>query len=153
MTARSIPALAGWVAAAFLAAAIGSIPSTNVYQSLDLPTWAPSSSVFAPVWTALYIMMGVAAWLVWSERHHADIGSAIGLFVAQLVLNALWTWIFFGFGAFGLAAIEIAILWIVLQITAVQFWRVKPAAGALLIPYLAWVTYASALTVAIWRAN
>jgi tryptophan-rich sensory protein len=153
MTARSIPALAAWVAAAFLAAAIGSIPSTDLYQSLDLPSWAPPSSVFGPVWTALYLMMGIAAWLVWGERYRAQISLAIGLFVAQLVLNALWTWIFFGFGEFRLAVFEIVLLWLVLQATAVQFWRVRPAAGALLLPYLAWVTYATALTVAISRTN
>lgn len=153
MTARSIPALAGWIAAAFLAAAIGSIPSTDAYAVLNLPSWAPPSWLFGPVWTVLYVAMGVAAWLVWSERHHADVRTAIGLFVAQLALNALWTWIFFGFGLYGLAALEIGVLWVVLLATLINFWRIRPLAGALLVPYLAWVTYAAALTVAIWRAN
>lgn len=153
MTARSIPALAWWIAAAFLAAAIGSIPSTDAYAVLRLPSWAPPSSVFGPVWTVLYIAMGVAAWLVWGERYRSDVRPAITLFLAQLALNALWTWVFFGFGLYALAALEIAVLWIVLQATAIQFWRIRPAAGALLIPYLAWVTYATALNIAIWRAN
>ncbi|HSJ65295.1 MAG TPA: TspO/MBR family protein [Gemmatimonadaceae bacterium] len=153
MTARSIPALIGWVAAVFLTAAIASIPSTAAYLALDLPPWAPPSSVFGPVWTVLYVLMGIAAWLVWGERHHAPVGTALGLFIAQLVLNALWTWIFFGYGAFGLAAIEIVVLWVVLLATTIQFWRIRPAAGALLVPYLVWVAYAGALTMAIWASN
>ena len=96
--------------------------------------------------------MGVAAWLVWGERHHTEVGPALGLFGAQLALNALWTWVFFGFEQYGLAAAEIAVLWVVLLATIIQFWRIRPAAGALLLPYLAWITYATALTVAIWRA-
>ena len=148
--------LLGWLAVSFAAAALGGFASANAgdfYQQLTRPAWAPPSWLFAPAWTLLYLLMGVAAWLVWRERGFRQARAALSLFLIQLAVNALWTWLFFvwhlGAPAFG----EILILWALIFCTVVAFWRVRPIAGALLIPYLAWVTFASALTYAVWQYN
>jgi tryptophan-rich sensory protein len=107
------------------------------------PSW-----LFAPAWTLLYVLMGVAAWLVWLERGFRQARSTLSLFLIQLAVNALWTWLLFVWHLGALAFGEILIL-----CTVVAFWRVRPMAGALLIPYLAWVTFASALTYAVWQHN
>jgi tryptophan-rich sensory protein len=155
-------ALAGWLALAFAAGAVGAVASRDsreFYSALDLPSWAPPGSVFGPVWSALYLLMGVAAWLVWRERPGAgsDAGAArrrgLRLFVAQLVLNALWTWLFFGWRLGGWAFAEIVVLWVLIALTMREFGRVRALAAWLLAPYLAWVTFAAALTWSVWRAN
>lgn len=131
--------LAGWLLLSFAAAALGGIASANAgsfYQQLSRPEWAPPSSVFGPVWTVLYLLMGVAAWLVWRQRGFSDAGGALGLFVAQLLANALWTWLFFAWRQGALAFGEILLLWALVLATLVAFWRVRPLAGALLVPYL-----------------
>ena len=117
------------------------------------PEWAPPSSVFGPVWTVLYALMGIAAWLVWRERHTPGSRRALLLFGAQLVLNTLWSWLFFAWHQGGLAFLDIVVLWLLIVLTIVAFWRIRPLAGALLLPYLAWVTYAAALNLAVWRLN
>ncbi len=117
------------------------------------PEWAPPSSVFGPVWTVLYALMGIAAWLVWRERHTPGSRRALLLFGAQLVLNTLWSWLFFAWHQGGLAFLDIVVLWLLIVLTIVDFWRIRPLAGALLLPYLAWVTYAAALNLAVWRLN
>lgn len=139
-----------------VAATIGSVASiraADFYATLAKPSWAPAPGVFGPVWTALYILMAVAAWLVWRR---AGLPAAIGplaLYLVQLALNALWTWLFFRWRSGALAFAEILLLGIVLLVTLVRFWRVRPLAGALLLPYLAWVTFAAALTLSVWRRN
>jgi tryptophan-rich sensory protein len=105
------------------------------------------------VWTALYIMIGIAAWLVWRERGFAGARAALVLFAVQLAANALWTWLFFAWREGGLAFAEILLLWALIAITIVLFWRVRALAGALMLPYLLWVSFASALTYAIWQRN
>ncbi|HEU4763175.1 MAG TPA: TspO/MBR family protein [Gemmatimonadales bacterium] len=152
---RSSLSLIGWLGLSLAAGAIGAAASKPGawYAALSKPPWTPPSWLFAPVWTLLYIAMGVAAWLVWRERGAAPVGVAIGLFLAQLALNALWSWLFFAWHRLDLAAVEIVVLWVAIAATIVAFWRVRPAAGALLLPYLAWVSFATALTVAIWRRN
>jgi tryptophan-rich sensory protein len=154
--------LAGWIALAFLAALPGVLVTTAAaYQGLAQPTWAPPSWVFGPVWTVLYALMGAAAWLVWKAPLGAvqDAGGfagvrvALGLFLVQLGLNALWTPLFFGAGLRGWAFVDICALWAALVATVVAFFRRRPAAGALLVPYLLWVTFAAALNFAIWRMN
>ncbi|NLD56212.1 MAG: tryptophan-rich sensory protein [Burkholderiaceae bacterium] len=117
------------------------------------PEWAPPSSVFGPVWTVLYALMGIAAWLVWRERHTPGSRRALLLFGAQLVLNTLWSWLIFAWHQGGLAFLDIVVLWLLIVLTIVDFWRIRPLAGALLLPYLAWVTYAAALNLAVWRLN
>jgi translocator protein len=137
-----------------LAAGLGAAASVNAagfYGGLDKPVWAPPAGVFGPVWTVLYACMAVAAWLVWRSA-----GPAVGplaLYAIQLVLNALWTWVFFRWRTGGWALAEITVLWIVVLATLVSFWRVRPLAGMLLVPYLAWVSFAMALTAAVWRRN
>jgi len=97
--------------------------------------------------------MALAAWLVWRERGFRGAPVALGLFVAQLALNALWSWLFFAWHLGALSFVEIVVLWGLILATTVAFWRVRPVAGALMLPYLAWVTFAAALNFAIWQLN
>lgn len=149
-------ALAGWLALVFVAALIGSrasIGAPGFYESLARPEWAPSPSVFRPVWTVLYTLMGIAAWLVWRERGWAGARGALALFVVQLVFNVLWSWLFFAWHRGGLAFADIIVLLALIVATLVAFWRVKPLAGMLLLPYLAWVAFAAALNYSVWQLN
>lgn len=153
---RSALGLLGWLGACYATSAVGAVASIRAqgfYRELVRPEWAPPPWVFGPVWTALYALMAVAAWLVWRERGWAGARVPLALFVAQLAVNALWTWLFFAWRLGALATAEIALLWVLLLVTLVRFWRVRPLAGALLVPYLAWVTFATALSFAIWRLN
>jgi tryptophan-rich sensory protein len=140
----------------FAAAAIGGLASARAgafYQQLSRPEWAPAASVFAPVWSVLYVLMGVAAWLVWRERGFARARTALGLFLIQLLANALWTWLFFAWRLGALAVAEILVLWVLIVATVVAFWRVRRLAALLLLPYLGWVSFAAALTWSIWQRN
>lgn len=148
--------LLGWIALSFAAAAIGGFASVSAggfYQQLDRPLWAPPAWLFGPVWTVLYLLMGVAAWLVWRARGFAGARTALTLFLVQLVANALWTWLFFAWREGALAFAEIVVLWALILGTVIAFWRVRPLAGALLLPYLAWVSFASALNYSLWQRN
>lgn len=153
---RQVLGLAGWLLGSFVAAALGAAASAGAagfYQQLTRPSWAPPAWLFGPVWTVLYVMMAVAAWLVWRERGFARARSALALFIAQLVANALWSWLFFAWRLGALALGEIVLLWLLIAATIAAFWRVRPLAGALLVPYLAWVTFAAALNFSLWRLN
>jgi translocator protein len=146
-------ALAAFVAAAALAAAIGGLGvsgTTEEYRSLRQPAWAPPSWLFGPVWTVLYATIALAGWLVWRR---VGFTAALWVWTAQLVLNAIWTPLFFGAGQYGLAFADIVLLWAGVVATIVLFWRIRRAAALLLLPYLAWVTYAGALNLAIWLLN
>jgi tryptophan-rich sensory protein len=148
--------LVGWVALTFVAAAAGALASARAgtfYGQLERPAWAPPSWLFSPVWTALYLLMAVAAWLVWRERGFRGARTALLLYIAQLVANALWTWLFFAWRQGGAAFGEILLLWVLILATTISFWRIRRPAAALLLPYLAWVTFAAALTLAAWRMN
>ena len=127
------------------------------YATIEKPSWTPPNWLFGPVWSALYLSMAIAAWLVWRERGAAESSTssslALVLFAVQLGLNGLWSLIFFRMHRAGLAAVEIILLWGVILATAVSFWRVVPLAGYLMIPYLLWVAYACALNLTIWRIN
>ena len=123
------------------------------FDALRKPPGTPPPAVFGPAWTVLYLLMGVAAWLVWREGLTRKTALALGLFAAQLALNFAWSLIFFGQQRIGVALIEIAVLWLLILATIVAFWRVRPAAGALLLPYLAWVSFAAYLNAGIWRLN
>lgn len=148
--------LAGWLIASFIAAAIGataSIQAGQFYAELVRPDWAPPPSIFGPVWTVLYVLMGIAAWLVWRVGGFRAAGFALTLFLVQLALNSLWTWLFFGWHRGVLAFADILLLWTLLVATLIAFWRIRPLAGALLVPYLFWVTFASALNYSVWQLN
>ena len=123
------------------------------YAGLQKPSWNPPNWIFGPVWTALYTTMAIAAWLVWKRGGFASQRVALSLFLAQLLLNALWSPLFFGLRQPALAFADIVLLWLALLGTVAAFWKARPIAGALLVPYLAWVTFASALNFAIWRIN
>ena len=148
--------LLGWLLLAFSAAAVGGFASASAgefYRELVRPSWAPPGWLFGPVWTVLYVLMGVSAWLVWRARGFVQARSALVLFIAQLAANALWTWLFFVWRQGALAFAEILLLWVLILATAVLFGRVSKLAAALLLPYLAWVSFASVLTFATWRLN
>jgi len=122
------------------------------YPGLSKPSWTPPSGVFAPVWTTLYVTMGVALWLAWRARPESA-GACSALFAVQLVLNLAWSVVFFGLRQPGWAVAEIVVLWCAIAATAWRLWLCTPIAGLLMVPYLAWVTFATALTAAIWRMN
>lgn len=123
------------------------------YATLRKPSWNPPAWVFGPVWTALYTMMAVAAWLVWRRGGWAAQRRPLALFLVQLALNAGWTPLFFGLKSPGLALAEIGLLWLAIVGTLIAFARVSRAAAWLLAPYLAWVSFAAALNFALWRLN
>lgn len=155
-TAGKILGLFGWLVLAFATAAIGataSVTAGSFYAELARPSWAPPAWLFGPVWTLLYAMMGVAAWLVWLRSGLSGGRKAFVLFIVQLIANALWSWLFFAWRLGGVAFAEILILWCLIAATIVAFWHIRKAAAALLFPYLAWVTFASVLNFAIWRMN
>jgi tryptophan-rich sensory protein len=123
------------------------------YPALVKPAWTPPDWVFGPVWSALYVLMAVAAWLVWRERTRHSAGPALALYAGQLVVNVAWSWLFFGLRSPGAGLVGIGVLWIAILATVVAFWRPRRLAAWLLMPYLVWVTYAAALNWALWRLN
>jgi tryptophan-rich sensory protein len=137
--------------------ALGSLATTRSigdwYATLRKPPWNPPNWIFAPVWTALYASMAVAAWMVWLRAGPRAAWGALGLFVVQLVLNLGWSWLFFGLRNPGAAVLEIALLWVSILVTLLAFRRISPAAGWLMVPYLGWVSFAAALNFTIWRLN
>ena len=123
------------------------------YATLSKPSWNPPSWVFGPVWTTLYVLMAVAAWMIWMRAEQPGAGRALGWFGIQLVLNALWSFVFFGMERPGAAFVEIVALWLAIILTIAAFRAISPIAAALLLPYLAWVTFASVLNATLWRLN
>jgi tryptophan-rich sensory protein len=159
---RSLPSsrqwlgLAGWLALAFATAAVGAVASVSAktfYAELVRPAWAPPGWLFGPVWTALYAFMGVSAWVVGRGRGCAAPPTALTLFIVQLAVNALWSWLFFAWRLGGPAFAEVLLLWCLIVATVIAFRRISALAAVLLLPYLAWVTFATALTFAVWRLN
>jgi tryptophan-rich sensory protein len=141
----------------FAAAGIGSLVTTpqipGWYADLAKPAWKPPNWIFGPVWSCLYLMMAVAAWLVWQQRGFAGAKLPLTLFAIQLALNSLWSVLFFGLQNPGRAVAEIVLLWMAILATLIAFWKRSKSAGGLLVPYLAWVSFAAALNVAIWQMN
>jgi benzodiazapine receptor len=140
----------------YTTASIGAIASATAgefYQSLVRPDWAPPGWLFGPVWTLLYTMIGVATWLIWRKSGIIGATRAHLLNGAQLVANALWSWLFFQWNLGALAFIEILGLWILIALTIRHFWKINRIAGGLLIPYLLWVTFASLLAYTTWQLN
>jgi tryptophan-rich sensory protein len=156
-TSTQIFGLIVFLLVCYAAAFIGSqftTPATQSdwYAQLYRPPWSPPNWVFGPVWTLLYTLMAIAAWLVWRKRAVHGASIPLLLFGVQLALNVLWSVIFFGLRLPALAAGEIVLLWLAILATLIAFWRVTPVAGWLLVPYLLWVTYAMTLNFAIAAA-
>jgi tryptophan-rich sensory protein len=123
------------------------------YPHLQKPSWTPPSAAFGPVWTVLYLLMGVSAWLIWRDSVGSARRKALLIFMIQLVLNGTWSFLFFGLRSPGWAALEIVLLWSSIVATMLAFARISRLAAGLLLPYLLWVSYAAALNVAIWNLN
>jgi translocator protein len=142
-----------WMVLPLLAGAFGSQFQPGAwYAALEKPSWNPPSWVFGPVWTGLYLLMGLAAWLVW-DRYRSAARTALAVFVLQIVFNGLWSYLFFGLQSPALAFAGIVVLWVLIVATLVLFWRARTVAGVLLLPYLAWVSFAAALNFSIWQLN
>lgn len=140
----------------YAAAAIGGIGSANApvfYRELSLPAFAPPAWWFGPVWTTLYTLMGIGAYLIWRRREQAGAQRALQIFAVQLVLNVLWSWIFFAWYQGALAFVEILLLLAAIVAMLVSFWRVNKVAALLQIPYLLWVSFATLLSFQIWQLN
>lgn len=155
---KNWPVLVGWILFSEAAGIIGSfftaasIPTW--YATLTKPTLNPPAWVFGPVWTTLFALMGIAAFLIWRKGwSRKDVKVALGLFFAQLVLNTLWSIIFFGLQNPGAAFVEIVVFWIAIVATIVSFARISKAAAWLLVPYIVWVSFASYLNYMIWMLN
>lgn len=123
------------------------------YQSIQKPAWNPPGWLFGPVWTCLYILMGIAFYLVWKAPSHPTKTKAMVFWVAQLVLNFFWTFIFFGQQEIGWALAEILCLWLLILWTIFYFSKYSKAAAWLLVPYISWVSFATILNWAIWNLN
>ncbi len=150
---RNLAALGGFLLVCLAVAAFGAqFTPGEWYARLDKPGWTPPSFVFAPVWTLLYTLMAIAAWRVWMGEGR-ERAAALGLFGAQLMVNGIWSWLFFGRHAIGWALLDLLALWILVGVTTVQFFRVDRVAGGLFVPYWLWVTYALSLNVALWQLN
>src|SRR3954462_7317052 len=148
--------LAAWLLLAFSAAAVGALASAGAsefYCGLVRPSWAPPGWLFGPVWSVLYALMGVAAWLVWRARGFGGARNALLVFIVQLAANALWTWFFFVWRQGGLAFAQILLLLALILATMVLFWRVSRLGAVLFFPYLLWASFASALTLSISRVH
>lgn len=151
-----LPALGGWLVLTFIFAAIGGYASSQApefYQQLDRPGWAPPPWLFGPAWTALYLLMAIAAWRVQRVAGAASARKELTLYVVQLAVNALWTWLFFAWHLGAWAFAEILLLWLLIAATIRAFWRRDRWAGLLLVPYIGWVTFATCLCYAVWQRN
>lgn len=142
----------------FIAGAIGNFFTlseiTTWYTTLTKPTWTPPNWVFGPVWTTLYILMGIALYLVWSSGlDRKDVKIAIVVFFVQLILNTLWSLVFFGMHSLFGGVVTIVILWIAILVNIILFYRISKPAGLLLVPYIIWVSIASYLTYSVYLLN
>lgn len=157
LMSREWMVLAAFILVCFGAATVGSWFTTlsleGWYAGLRKPAWNPPNWVFAPVWSALYLMMAVAAWLVWRRSGFRGAPGALGLFGLQLLLNVSWSWLFFGLHSPSLAFVGIVALYAAIGATTIAFARISTSASWLMAPYLAWVTFAAGLNLAIWRLN
>ena len=141
-----------------MAGIVGSVFTTSSiptwYANLARPELSPPNWIFGPVWTMLFALMGIAAFLVWQKgQNRRDIKIALGVFIVQLILNTLWSIIFFGMQNPGAAFIEIIILWLAILVAVVAFAKVSKVAAWLLVPYVLWVTFAGYLNYFIWILN
>lgn len=158
MKIKDIGKLIICVVACLAAGAIGSVFTRSAiptwYTALEKPAFSPPNWLFAPVWTLLYILMGVAAFLVWRKGvENRQIRMALIVFLIQLILNALWSVVFFGLESPLYGLIVISILWVVILFTVLQFFKISRVASVLMWPYLLWVIFAAALNSSIWLLN
>ncbi len=141
---------------ALLVGALGSLFTTssiqNWYATLAKPSFNPPAWLFAPVWTILYVLMGISFWMIWTSRSKEK-NRAMGLFVVQLVLNGIWSPVFFGAHSIGGALALIVLLWAAIVLTILIFKKISKPAAWLLVPYILWVSFAMLLNFAIWRLN
>ena len=153
---RMLPGLLGWLGITFVAAVLGAIASIQAaefYAQLERPFWAPPAGLFGPVWSLLYLLMGIAAWQVWRTAGWQAGRSALQLYLLQLGCNALWSWLFFVWRLGAAAFADVLLLWGLILATLIGFWRHSRLAGILLLPYLLWVSLAAVLNFAVWQAN
>ncbi len=143
----------GVTGGAAFAAAFASRSSAEFYALLVKPEWAPPAWLFGPVWSMLYLFMAIAAWRVWRAVGFERATAPLGLYAVQLGLNALWTWLFFVWHDGPWATAEVLLLWASIAATIVAFRRRDRPAALLLLPYLLWVSFASALTISVWQRN
>lgn len=153
---QNLPSLLAWILGTCIAAISGAVTAKTAaefYGRLDQPSWAPPAWLFGPAWTVLYPLMAVAAWRVWREHGFAGAKVALALYFVQLAFNASWSWFFFvrqtGLGS----TLVVSAMWITILLTALAFWELDRTASLMMLPYLAWVTFAMALTVSVWRRN
>lgn len=151
---RGLAALVGWLILTYSAALTGMLVQVDGwYAALAKPAWNPPNWVFGPVWTLLYGMMAVAAWLVWQRGGWRAQRRPLGLYLLQWLLNAAWTPLFFGLHRPDLAFVAIVALLAAIMATIAVFLRIRPAAGLLLAPYALWVAFAALLNFSIWQMN
>ena len=149
LIAIAIPVLAGGISGFFTVTGVESW-----YQTIQKPYWNPPNWIFGPVWTTLYVMMGIALWLVWKEDTSRELKLIAGiLFAAQLILNFFWSFIFFKLELPGWAFAEIVVMWIAILATIFAFAQVNKTAAWLLVPYISWVSFAGILNYTIWKLN
>jgi tryptophan-rich sensory protein len=146
--------LLGWVILTFGVAYVSSqFEPGQWYEAISKPSWTPPGWVFGPVWSLLYLAMSVSAWLVWRKRSHRAVTLPLGFYLAQLIVNGLWSWFFFGRQMIGVALVDLLLLVLLVAVTLVLFFRVDRRAGVLLVPYQLWICFAAALNYQIWRLN
>jgi tryptophan-rich sensory protein len=151
---KKIVGLIIWIFICSLAGIFGAqFEPGSWYELLQKPAWTPPNWVFPVVWPILYVMMGISAWMLWKMEEVSLTDTEFTWFFMQLILNALWSWIFFGMELIATGLAEIFLLWVALIFTLFLFWHRNRTAGLLLVPYLLWVSYASALNFAIWQLN
>lgn len=151
---KQVIGLLGWLFLVFCAALIGAIASISAasfYEQLVRPEWSPPASVFGPVWNILYFLMAISVWLIWRDLRNTRV--ALSFFVVQLCVNALWSWLFFAWHSGFLAFLDIILLVVLITATIIKFWEINRFAAVLMLPYLAWVSFASVLTWVIWQNN
>lgn len=154
MDMNSVIALLAFLGLCFLTALSGAFFMPGEwYRGLARPSWNPPDWAFAPAWTVLYIMIAVAGWMVWREAGLAGAALPLAVYLVQLLFNAGWSAVFFGMKRPDLAFLEVIGLWLSIVATILLFWPISRTAGLLLLPYLAWVSFAATLNLTIWRMN
>jgi tryptophan-rich sensory protein len=123
------------------------------YGALAKPVWLPPQRWFAPIWTALYVSMGSAVWLIWRERYHRDRARALVAYALQLLLNASWAPLFFGLHDIGASLFVCVVLWISIAWTVREFARIRQLAAIMMLPYLIWVGVATVMNLSLWKLN
>jgi len=161
-TAKYVKPALALIAAVLICLAAGGIGSiftaqstiTGWYANLQKPSFTPPNWLFGPVWTALYILMGIAVFLVWQkDLQNPAVKTALLFFAVQLILNTAWSWLFFGLNYILLAFIELLILWLAILLTILKFYSLSATAFLLMLPYIIWVSFAAVLNGSIWLLN